>query len=127
MVLISLGVNASLGGTERMAIAARDPLLDIQGTIEGARLYPGELDVTHPYVSPLNGDFYRLAPMLVFSGTSDLLYPDSVDLAAKARATGVPVELHLRLDQPHNYAGLPTPEGRQARAIILRAAAKGLA
>jgi acetyl esterase/lipase len=61
--------------------------------------------------------------MTIFSGTRDLLYPDSVDLAERARAVGVPVELHLRRGQPHNYALMPTPEGRQARAIILRAIA----
>jgi hypothetical protein len=27
--------------------------------------------------------------------------------------------------QPHNYAGMPTPEGRQAREVILRAVARG--
>jgi len=62
--------------------------------------------------------------MIVFSGTLDLLYPDSIDLAAKARAPGVPIELHLRRGQPHNYAAMPTPEGRQARAIILRVVAQ---
>jgi acetyl esterase/lipase len=71
----------------------------------------------------LNGDFRGLAPMTVFSGTLDLLNPDSIDLAAKARAAGVPIELHLRQGQPHDYAGLPTPEGRQAREIILRVVA----
>ncbi|BCG87068.1 esterase [Mesorhizobium sp. 113-3-9] len=122
LVLISPGVNALLDSPEREAIAAVDPLLDIPGTLEGARLYAGDLDPAHPYVSPLNGDFHGLAPMLVFSGTRDMLYPDSIELAAKARAAGVPVELHLRKGQPHNYAGLPTPEGREARATILRAA-----
>jgi monoterpene epsilon-lactone hydrolase len=108
------------------AIATRDPLQDIPGIVEAGRLYAGELDVAHPYVSPLNGDFRGLAPMIVFSGTRDLLYPDSIELVAKARAAGVPVELHLREGQPHNYAGMPTPEGREARAIILRAVAQGL-
>ena len=126
MVLISPGINASLKSPERLAIVARDPVLDIPGIIEGARLYAGDLDLTHPYVSPLNGDFHGLAPMLIFSGTYDLLYPDSIALAAKARAAGVPVELHLRKGQPHNYAGMPTPEGRQAREIILRAVTRGL-
>jgi hypothetical protein len=123
LVLISPGLDASISRPEQMAIAARDPLQDIPGIREAGRLYAGELDVAHPYVSPLNGDFRALVPMMVFSGTRDLLYPDSVALAAKARAAGVPVELHLRRDQPHNYAGMPTPEGRQARAIILRAVA----
>jgi epsilon-lactone hydrolase len=123
LVLISPGVNLSVDRPEQVAIAARDPINDIPGTIEMGRLYAGNLDVFHPYVSPLKGDMRGLAPMIVFSGTRDFLYPDSIELAAKARAAGVPVELHLRRDQPHNYAGLPTPEGRQAREVILRAVA----
>jgi epsilon-lactone hydrolase len=126
LVLISPGVNASVNRAERRAIAARDPMQDIPGILEAARLYAGDLDVAHPYVSPLNGDLRGLAPMIVFSGTRDLLYPDSIELAAKVRAVGVPIELHLRKGQPHNYAGMPTPEGREARAIILRAVAQGL-
>ncbi|MCI4568902.1 alpha/beta hydrolase [Lysobacter sp. CFH 32150] len=126
LVLISPALDAALSQPEHMAIAARDPMQAIPGILEAARLYAGDLDVAHPYVSPLNGDFRGLAPMIVFSGTLDLLYPDSIELAAKARAAGVPIELHLRQGQPHNYAVLPTPEGRQARATILRVAAQGL-
>jgi acetyl esterase/lipase len=126
LVLISPGVNASINRPEHAAIAARDPVQDIPGIVEAGHLYAGDLDIAHPYVSPLNGDFRGLAPMIVFSGTLDLLYPDSVELTAKARAAGVPVEFHLRQGQPHNYAGMPTPEGRQAREIILRAVAQGV-
>jgi epsilon-lactone hydrolase len=125
LVLISPAVNLSVGDAARVTIAARDPLQDVPGVLELGRLYAGKLDITHPYVSPLYGDLHGLAPMIVFSGTRDLLYPDSVDLAAKARAAGVKVELHLRQDQPHNYACLPTPEGEQARATIIRALHSG--
>jgi acetyl esterase/lipase len=79
--------------------------------------------VAHPWVSPLRGDLRGLAPMTVLSGTLDFLYPDSIALADRARAAGVPVDLHLRDGQPHNYAGMPTPEGREALGIILRAIA----
>ena len=123
MVLISPAADASVSRPEQVEIAARDPMQDIPGILEAGRLYAGELDVGHPFVSPLNGAFRSLAPMTIFSGTRDLLYPDSVDLAERARAAGVPVELHLLRDQPHNFALMPTPEGRQARAIILRAVA----
>ncbi|SFU71875.1 alpha/beta fold hydrolase [Bradyrhizobium arachidis] len=123
LMLISPAAEASVSRPEQTAIAARDPIQDIPGIVEAARLYAGELDVGHPFVSPLNGAFRALAPMTIFSGTRDLLYPDSVDLAERARAVGVPVELHLLRDQPHNYALMPTPEGRQARGIILRAVA----
>jgi acetyl esterase/lipase len=123
LVLISPGGDFSINRPEQLAIAARDPINDIPGAREVGRLYAGALDISHPYVSPLNGDFRGLAPMIVFSGTRDLFYPDAIDIAAKARAVGVPIDLHLRRDQPHNYAGMPTPEGRQARAIIVRAVA----
>ncbi|MCP3444763.1 alpha/beta hydrolase fold domain-containing protein [Bradyrhizobium sp. CCGUVB14] len=123
LILISPAADASISRPEQVEIAARDPIQDIPGIIEVGRLYAGELDVGHPFVSPLNGAFRSLAPMTIFSGARDLLYPDSVDLAARARAAGVAVELHLLRDQPHNYALMPTPEGRQARADILGAVA----
>ncbi|KQU85512.1 hypothetical protein ASD12_31700 [Mesorhizobium sp. Root102] len=71
----------------------------------------------------MNGDFRGLAPIIIFSGTLDLFYPDCVDMATKAWAAGVAVELHLKQGQPHNYPGMPTPEGREARTTILRAVA----
>jgi hypothetical protein len=37
------------------------------------RLYAGDLDVAHPYVSPLNGEFRGLAPMIIFSGTREAM------------------------------------------------------
>jgi acetyl esterase/lipase len=123
MVLISPAADAAVNRPEQVAIAARDPIQDIPGIVEAGRLYAGGLDIGHPFVSPLNGAFRALAPMTIFTGTRDLLYPDSIDLAEKARAVGVPVELHLLREQPHNYALMPTPEGRRARAVIMRAVA----
>jgi acetyl esterase/lipase len=126
LVLISPGLKASVDRPEQVRIAAEDPIQDIPGIIETGRLYAGDLDIDHPYVSPLNGDMRGLAPMIIFSGTYDILYPDSVDLAIKARAAGVPVKLELRKGQPHNYPVMPTPEARQARTLILRAITHGL-
>ncbi|EJN11335.1 esterase/lipase [Bradyrhizobium sp. YR681] len=123
LILISPAADASVSRPEQKEIARRDPIQDIPGIVEAGHLYAGALDIGHPFVSPLNGTFRALAPMTIFSGTRDLLYPDSVDLAERARAVGVSVELHLLRDQPHNYALMPTPEGRQARAAIMRAIA----
>ncbi len=121
LVLISTGGDYSISRPEQITIADLDPFNDIPGARETGRLYAGDLDVAHPYVSPLNGNFHGIAPLLLFSGTLDLFYPDCIELAAKAKEAGVPVELHLRNGQPHNYAALPTPEGREAREIIVQA------
>ncbi|MFB6454162.1 alpha/beta hydrolase [Chitinophaga sp. Hz27] len=124
LVLISPGLDAGINRAEQVALAKSDPIQDIPGMKEGARMYAGEQDIRHPYVSPLNGDCHDLAPMIIFSGTLDLLYPDSVDLAAKASAAGVPVRLYLKQGQVHNYVAMPTPEGREAMGVIMQAISK---
>ena len=91
--------------------------------IETFRMYAGDLDVAHPFVSPLNANFDGLARMLIFSGTHDLFHADIITLANKAARAGVPVEMHVRNGLQHNYPLLPTPEGREAREIIARAVA----
>jgi acetyl esterase/lipase len=59
--------------------------------------------------------------MLVFAGTLDFLYPNSIELKRKAEAVGVKVDLHIKNGQPHNYPALPTPEGKEALQLILNA------
>jgi hypothetical protein len=62
----------------------------------------------------------------IFSGTLDLFYPDCVEMAKKAQDVRVYAKLYLQRDQPHNNAGMPTPEGRHAREEILRAITSGI-
>jgi len=120
LILICPGANGMLNQCTQ-ADAACDVMQDIPGMIEAFRMYAGDLDVAHPFVSPLNGSFEGLAPMLIFTGTHDLYHPDIVTLANKAARAGVPVEMHVRNGLQHNYPLLPTPEGREARRIIARA------
>jgi epsilon-lactone hydrolase len=119
LILICPGVDGTLIQCTK-ADADRDVMQDVPGMIEAFRLYAGDLDVTHPFVSPLNGDFNGLAPMLIFTGTHDIYHADIVSLANKAAAAGVRVKLHVRNGLQHNYPLLPTPEGREARGIIVR-------
>ena len=120
LILICPAVNGTFSQCTQ-ADAAHDVMQDIPGAIEAFRMYAGDLDVTHSFVSPLNGNLEGLAPMLIFSGTHDICHPDIVTLADKAARAGVPVEMHVRNGLPHNYPLLPTPEGREARDIISRA------
>jgi acetyl esterase/lipase len=122
LILICPGVNGTVSRCTP-ADAARDVMQDAPGLVEAFRMYAGDLGVAHPFVSPLNGNFDGLAPMLIFTGTHDLFHPDIVALANKAARAGVPVEMHVRNGLPHNYPLLPTPEGREARGIIARAVA----
>jgi len=92
LILICPGVNGTLDQCTQ-ADAARDVMQDIPGVLAAFRMYAGDLDVTHPFVSPLNGNFEGLAPMLIFTGTHDLCHPDRLTLANKAASVRVPVEM----------------------------------
>lgn len=113
LILICPGVNGTLNQCTE-ADAARDVMQDVPGMIEAFHMYAGDLDVTHRFVSPLNGNFDGLAPMLIFTGTHDLYHPDILTLANKASGAGVPVEMHVRNGLQHNYPLLRTPEGHAA-------------
>lgn len=94
-----------------------------------ADLYAGGAVRSDPLLSPLSGDLRGLPPLVIHASDSELLRDDSVLLAQKARAAGVPVMLRLWHGLPHawpNFAGL-MPEGdaclaEAAEALLLPAA-----
>jgi epsilon-lactone hydrolase len=111
LILICPGGNGALSQCTQ-ADSCHDVMQDLPGMIEAFRMYAGDLEVAHPFVSPINGNFEGLAPMLVFTGTHDLFHSDIVAMATKAVRAGVSVELRVRNGLPHNYPLLPTPEVR---------------
>lgn len=55
--------------------------------------YAGEEDLDSPYVSPIYGNYEGFPPMLIQVGTEEMLYSDSIALAAKAKEAGVKLKL----------------------------------
>lgn len=95
-----------------------DPMLAIAGLREAGRIYAGELGLQHPWVSPVHGDLRGLPPMQVVLGSHDLLYLDGLALVDKARASGVPVSLHIGQGMVHVWQLLPIPEAMRLRQHI---------
>lgn len=128
LVLISPGVlDGTLSDPRQDELEPRDRMVARGGLAEAVRLYAGSLDIRDPRVSPLFGDMQGLPPMTVLVSNSELLYPDSLRLADKAREAGVPVDLHVGDDLPHAYpVFVDTPEGRNALTTIV-AATRGTA
>jgi acetyl esterase/lipase len=80
--------------------------------------YLGERDPRTPLASPLYADLRGLPPMLVQAGGDEILLDDSIQLADRARAAGVPVTLYIGEGMWHNWhmmaASMPFPEGQVA-------------
>ena len=77
-------------------------------------------DARHPLVSPLFADFKGLPPMLIHVGGDETLLDDSTQLADKARAAGIRVELKIWPVVSHVWQLLSMPE---AKASLNEAAA----
>ena len=80
--------------------------------------YRGELPADHPWVSPIHGRLSGLPPMLVLSGTDDILNADAHRLVTAVAAVQGDVRLVQAPRMIHDYVLLPTPEGRAARGQV---------
>ena len=115
LVLISPGIDMTLANPEVRAYAKRDPWLDIPGGLEAMRLYGGDIPAGDWRISPLYGDLSVLPPVMAFSGTHDILYPDTVLFAERARALGRQVDLVAGERMFHVWPLIDMPEARPAR------------
>jgi epsilon-lactone hydrolase len=82
-------------------------------------LYANGHDLSHPYLSPLFGDFSKgFPPTLLSSGTRDLFLSNTVRMHRALRAAGIPAELHLLEAAPHGgFFGIAPEDAEIAREV----------
>ena len=91
--------------------------------------YLGKADPGNPLASPVFGDYHGLPPLLVQVGEHEMLRDDSVRVANKARADGIPVKLEVWPGMFHVFQSHEPllPEAREAidhAADFMRSAAR---
>lgn len=118
-VLVSPGLDMSLANPELHEFARRDPWLAIPGGLEAIRLFAPEIERRDWRISPIYGDLSVLPKTLLLTGTRDILHPDSIVFAERARAAGVDVELFVAPGMIHVWPLLGIPEARPARDRIV--------
>lgn len=118
-VLVSPGLDMSLQNPAVYEVEKVDPWLNIPGGLEAIRHYSAGIDRSDWRISPIFGDLTVLPPTLILTGTRDLLYPDTVNFAEKARAAGVDVELIVEPGMFHVWPLIDMPEARRARNRIV--------
>lgn len=119
LVLISPGLDMSLANPKIFDVERIDPWLGIPGGTEAVRLYAAGIEHTDWRISPLYGDLSALPDTLLFTGTRDILNPDSTLFAERARAAGVNVELVSERGMFHVWPLIDMPEARKARDRIV--------
>src|SRR5262249_51608169 len=89
------------------------------GGLEAIRLYSAGFDRSDWHISPLYGDLSVLPPTLLLTGSRDLLSPDNLIFADKARAAGVDINVVYEEGMFHVWPLIDMPEARRARDSIV--------
>jgi epsilon-lactone hydrolase len=118
VVLLTPGADLTEAGDSHQTNLGLDPL--ITGSARPAfLLYAAGHDLTHPYLSPLNGDFTQgFPPAILTTGTRDMLLSDTVRLHRALRNAGIPAELHVTEAAGHGgFLGM-APEDQEILAEV---------
>ncbi|RWN39055.1 alpha/beta hydrolase [Mesorhizobium sp.] len=118
-VLISPGLDLSLANPEVFEAERYDPWLGIPGGLEAVRLYSAGINPSDWRISPLYGDLSVLPKTLLLTGSRDMLTPDNLIFAQKARAAGVEIEVVHEQGMFHVWPLIDMPEARRARDSIV--------
>jgi acetyl esterase/lipase len=119
LVLLCPMSDFTEGGDTRYTLMEADPALWSPQVRPGLDAYADPADQTHPYVSPVYGDFSKgYPPTLIQGGTKEFLVSDMVRLHRAIKRGGGASELELYEGMPHGFMGLmaDAPEGKEARA-----------
>ncbi len=116
LVLYSPWLDLREHNRDQDAYDAADPMLARPVLVWSARNWAGRTPLDDPRISPGLGDITGLPPILVFSGTADLLHPDSLALQAKAQRLNCPLRLIIGDRMTHAWSVLPTREARRLHA-----------
>jgi len=104
MVLLAPWLDVTMSDSRSRAIDPKDPLLDVRSLQDDGRKWAGNLDPADPLASPLYGSLAGLPPTAVFSGSLDLLTPDSLRLRERTLTEGLTnFTFHFRNGLVHDW------------------------
>jgi epsilon-lactone hydrolase len=82
-------------------------------------LYAGGHDRAHPYLSPVFGDFTKgFPPMILVSGTRDMLLSPTVMMHRALHTAGVEAELHVFEAMTHGGLSGASPDDYELQQEI---------
>jgi epsilon-lactone hydrolase len=95
-----------------------DPIFTRESLTQTTALYLAGADPRQPLLSPaLDADLTGLPPLLLQTGTNEVLLDDSTRLAARATAAGVDVILDVTADVPHGFQAYAGPLDEAGEAL----------
>ena len=104
--------------TEMRALQEKDAMLQLDRIITLNAIWQGKLSATHPWVSPIFGDFSGVDNLSVYFGSDEILQPDDLFLKETMEKAGKTGHFHEFEGMFHTFAMFPIPEGFKAVKMI---------
>lgn len=116
VILMSPWTDLTGSGESITRLEDLDAMLTWNNLRESAQDYAGSEPLTHPWISPLFGDFHGLPDTLILVGGREILMDDSTRLAQRMTEDGVEVDMIIEPYMGHVYpANAPSiPEAKRA-------------
>ncbi|MGB5485452.1 alpha/beta hydrolase [Parasphingorhabdus sp.] len=118
LILLSPWLDVTATHPDQPELEKYDPIIAISGLRSFGELYAGDLDAKDPRVSPLFGAHDRLPPTQIFTGSADVLLPDSQRIRTALESVGNAVEYHEYSKMFHVWMLIPIPEGKRVMQQI---------
>jgi len=119
LVMLSPWVNLANEGASWVSKAESDPMITKQGLDDMTAAYLQGQSTDNPLSSPVTADLAGLPPMLIQTGSEEVLLTDSTDLAARAADAKVMVTLEVWPEMTHVFQS-QFPLLTDARSAIAR-------
>lgn len=120
LLLLAPWLDIALENPDIANVEPLDPWLTRRGLLASGKAWSRGADPKLPELSPIHGDLAGLPPMTVYVGTRDILWPDAVVLAKRAKDASIENELVEAEGMMHVYPLVPIPEGKAAADQIVR-------
>jgi len=120
VILLSPWLDASLSHPELPVYDKIDPFLGMEGLKYAGAVYARDVDPKNYLVSPVYGSLKGLAPVSVFIGTRDILFPDCRKLRDCAAAEGVKLNYREYEAMLHDWMLISLPESKQVLTEIVQ-------
>lgn len=119
VVCISPWLDLTLSGESIRTNASMDPILNPSILSNYANYYAGMNRKDLPHISPLFAELEGLPPILLHSGTDEILLDDTLRFFEKARSSGVQVTMEAWEGLFHVFPMIPfLPESNQSIILI---------
>ncbi|MEW7292055.1 alpha/beta hydrolase [Aquimarina sp. 2304DJ70-9] len=115
LIPISPLIDASLTNSKIKKMDPLDVILSCNGVSSAKKMLLGDVPLTDPLISPINGSLKNFPPIYMFSAEYDIFTPDQELFVNKARQEGVEIKVILGKNMPHVWPILPImPEAKRA-------------